>query len=264
MGGRERQTTATNGRGFTMFWGSDPKADILLSMTTDPPKSRRRFFRFNLRTLLIVVAVFCLFVGTVVKRARDQKSAVEAIIENGGLVAYANHLSKSNPLAPEWLRKFLGNDYFSGVAVVTFMGPTINDTNLATIKRLPDLTWLTVSGKQITDAGLVHLEGLSELVILVLGPTEIDGSGLVHIEGLTKLKSLSLGQTNVTDEGLNHLRKLTSLEKLYLGNTKITDEGLIHLQGLTNLIQLSLDATAVTDEGAQALQQYLPNCEIKR
>ena len=247
---------------------SSQVSGILCSMTTeepkDPPKPRRRWFRYSLRTLLIVVAIFCIIAGTVVKRANDQKAAVAAIRDLGGRIAYANQFSDVEPLAPEWLRKLLGDDYFFRVGVVIFMGPTINDGNFASIKRLPDVSWLTVSGTEVTDAGLVHLEGMTNLHMLTFGPTKIDGSGLVHLEGLTKLHTLGLSNTGVGDESLAHLSRLTSLEKLFLDQTKVTDRGLEHLKGLTRLAELRLKGTAVTDEGVSTLQQALPNCTISR
>ena len=49
-------------------------------MKTDQPKPRRRFFRYSLRTLMIVVTVFCVWVGVIAKAAREQRLAVEAIL----------------------------------------------------------------------------------------------------------------------------------------------------------------------------------------
>ena len=51
--------------------------------------SKRRFFRYSLRTLFLVVTVFCILMGTVVKRARDQRLVVAAIRAVGGAVRSA-------------------------------------------------------------------------------------------------------------------------------------------------------------------------------
>ncbi len=40
-------------------------------------RSRRRFFRYSLRTLFVVVTVFCVWMGITAKRARDQRLAQE-------------------------------------------------------------------------------------------------------------------------------------------------------------------------------------------
>ena len=82
-------------------------------MMTDPPKHRRRWWQLSLRTLLIVVTVFCILLGITVKRARDQRQAVEAIEALGGKTHYRhdNHIYSSR-LGPAWLRRLIGNNYF--------------------------------------------------------------------------------------------------------------------------------------------------------
>jgi hypothetical protein len=51
---------------------------------------------------------------------------------------------------------------------------------------------------------------------------------------------------------------------LWLYDTRINDQGLVHLQGLTNLRVLNLRGTLVSPGGVDALQQTLPECEIRR
>ena len=52
-------------------------------MTTDQPKPRRRWLQFSLRTLFVVVTVFCVWMGLVTKAARDQRQAVELCYVRG-------------------------------------------------------------------------------------------------------------------------------------------------------------------------------------
>jgi len=72
-------------------------------MTTTHP--RRRFFRYSLRTLFIVVTVFCIWMAFAAIRARDQRYAVDAILEAGGSVSYEHQIprAKTEPPGPEWL-----------------------------------------------------------------------------------------------------------------------------------------------------------------
>ena len=93
-------------------------------MTSNPPKPRRRWLQFSLRTLLVVVTVFCIWMWIATKRAREQRWAVEAILKAGGTVAYRHEYfpmspyPPSDPPGPDWLRQWFGNEYFFSVAKV--------------------------------------------------------------------------------------------------------------------------------------------------
>lgn len=202
------------------------------------PHPRRRIFRYSLRTLFVVVTVFCVWLGVIAKQAREQRLAVEAIEAMGGAVWFEHKWTKSDPPGPEWLRQLIGDEYFFSVQLVSADGPKINDVSLAVIKRLSDVEILSLRGARITDAGLVHLKGL------------------------TNLKGVVLGSTRITDAGLVHLKSLTNLQHLDLNGTQVTDAGLVHLRGLANLQQLILNRTRVTKGGMKKLQQALPNCDI--
>jgi len=224
-------------------------------MIKDPPK--RRFFRYSLRTLFVVVTVFCVWMGITAKRARDQKQAVEAILEMGGFVFYEHQgvptgqalpwtrftysldgPTPVDPPGPAWLRKLIGDEYFFRVFWIQLNRSQFRDVSLAAISRLADVKRLALNNNKISDAGLVHLKGL------------------------THLDMLALSDNNVTDDGLVYLKGLTNLRYLYLNRIEITDAGLKHLNGMTKLQLLSLHGTHVTEEGIERLQQTLPNCTI--
>jgi len=175
-------------------------------MITDKPKPRRRWLQFSLRTLLLGVTVFCVWMGITAKRARDQRLAVGVIEEAGGRIQYQHETSSSDPPGPEWLRRLIGDDYFFSVDVIIFSNLTVNDTSLASTKSFADLKWLSLTGTQITDTELVHLKDS------------------------TDLRFLHLNDTQITDTGLEQLRELTSLQRLHLNNTKVTDEAVKKLQ----------------------------------
>ena len=70
--------------GFKRFRG--PRADERPSVTMAGMKSR--WFRFSLRTLLLLIAVLCVWLGIQVNAARRQREAVAAIQSAGGSVVY--------------------------------------------------------------------------------------------------------------------------------------------------------------------------------
>ena len=60
---------------------------------TDPPKRKRRWFRFRLRSLLIftlIVAIPCTWLGRRIERKRIERREVEAIQQLGGEVSCFN------------------------------------------------------------------------------------------------------------------------------------------------------------------------------
>jgi len=187
-------------------------------------RRRRRFFRYSLRTLMLVITVFCVWMGITAKRARDQRLAVEAVLAIGGTVTYEHGEFRHGvtqspqslrwgpgppprPPGPEWLRRIIGDDYFFSVDSVSISGRATSDAVLVHLKGLSDLEFLALVNARITDAGLVHLKGLTNLTTLALSGTQITDAGLEHLKGLTKLTELDLTSTEVSDKGIKKLKQ---------------------------------------------------------
>src|SRR5688572_1612308 len=85
-------------------------------------KLRRRFWRFSLKTLLILLTLFCLWLGTLANSANRQRRAVQAIQRSGGEFNYdyqripspsgQRYSNRAEPPGPKWLRRILGDHYF--------------------------------------------------------------------------------------------------------------------------------------------------------
>jgi hypothetical protein len=267
----------------------------------DPPKRTRRWFQFSLRSLLIftlICAVACAWLGRKIEQKRREREAVEAIVRDGFSVMYDSQLdprgtpySNDRPPGPDWLRKVLGDNFFSEAKRVFVFGDrrgtnTATDAGLARLGELPHLEWVSLDSTNVSDSGLVHVEALTELQTLDLGNTAITDAGLEHLKKLTQLSSLYLTGTKITDAGLEHvkgctqlvvlfldgtqvtdaglekLRSLTRLGNLVLDGTKVSDVGIVKLKGLTNLRFLYLNGTNVTTVGVAELQKALPSCSI--
>jgi hypothetical protein len=232
-------------------------------------KPRRRWFQYSLRSLLLVMFLASLgmsWVAVRMKRAREEREAVEEIKRFGGYVRYdyeekysfeSQHsktpLPVPGPPGPAWLRNLLGEDFFATVAYVGFSTAS-NNASLEHLKGLTQLKKLDLQCSQITDAGLEHLTGLSRLETLDLYDTRITDTGLERLKGMANLQTLSLGRTKVTDTGLERLKEMGQLTELDLYETRVTDAGLEHLKGLTQLQTLGLDKTRVTDAGLERLK----------
>jgi hypothetical protein len=218
---------------------------------SDPPKRKRRWFQFSLRTLLIftiVVAVACGWLGRRIERKRNEREAIEAILKFGGSVEYdyqllhpfpgASWSPTAEPYGPAWMRNLLGENFFS------------------------EVNGVLLYESKITDDGLVNLKWFTEAQYLWLEEDNISDIGLVNIKPLKRLYALNLALTNVGDAGLENLIGMDELRELCLKATKVTNAGLVHLKRLGRLHYLDLSKTRVTDAGVRDLQKALPNCKI--
>jgi len=225
-----------------------------------------------MRTLLVVMTVFCVWVGVRVNWARNNRARVAAVVtavteieKLGGEVT-----SAYEDLRPQsWLETLFDDpgsrDDPVGVLKVTMVSfgfSDLTDAGLEHLKDSTELSLLDLNGPQVTDAVIEHLKGLTELEVLYLSDTRVTDTGLEHLKDLPKLKELNLFGTQVTDAGLEHLKDFPKLTILNLSDTQVTDAGLEHLKDLPELTILWLSRTQFTDEGVKKLQQALPNCEI--
>jgi hypothetical protein len=216
----------------------------------EKPKPKRRWFRYSLRTLLLLVTVISVgfgWLGIKVRQAQRQKEAVETIRKSNCFVAYDYQIdshdfydSRETPPGPVWLHKLFGIDFFGNVDCVFWRK------------------------SEIADADLVRLKEFTHLRFLHLDHPEIVDADLVHVQAFAKLKSLNLDKTQITDAGLAKLQSLTQLERLCLSETQVTDAGLAKLQALTKLKYVQLQNTQVTDAGCDELKKSLPNLTINR
>ncbi len=179
------------------------------------PVSRpwRRFLRFSVRGLIVVVLVIAGGLGWVVRSAHVQRDAVTAINDAGGGVRYdwqwknGKYVRGGQPWAPRWLVDLIGVDYFGHVT-----GVVLCTHSLA------------------TDAAIVQLEHFTRLEELCLDESSVRDEGLSHLTGLTALDHLDLSGTKITDAGLSHLKAMTNLSRINLVRSKVSDTGMAELK----------------------------------
>ena len=213
--------------------------------TEQPPKPARRWLRFSLRSMLLLVVVIAIPMGWKVNRARNQRVVVAELQTMHAEIVYDYQIVKVKggwdygnlpPPGPIWLTDLLGKEYFFDVYSVGVWGPYVTDETLALIAKLPEVADVSIGGQnRITDGGLAHFAGMHNLEVVALYSDRITGTGLVHLAKLKRLKSLcAMGWIN--DSSLGHISMLGRLELLNIyGATQITDEGLAHISKLHNL-----------------------------
>ena len=165
-----------------------------------------------LLVLVVVVALPCSWLAAEMKKARQQKEAVEAITKLDGRIRYDYELNARNQPRLhgwDWLRNLLEDDFFIDVV----QADLTCDAQMAPLTGLSQRRELYVPAAEVTDAGLQYIKNLTQLEALQLDDTQITDAGLAHLAGLTKLEVLSLDRTQITDAGLQRLYVLTKERK---------------------------------------------------
>ena len=212
-------------------------------------KPRRRWPRFSLRTLLVVVTALGVWLGVQVNRANKQRRAVAWVQQVGGTVTYDD-----GSYAPEWLREHVGVDVFDDVRGVDLNGTQVKD--VTQLSELTSLKGLYLRGPQVSD--VTPLAALTSLEVLDLNGTQV--RDVTSLAALTSLTELHLNVTQVSD--VTPLAALTSLQLLQLSGTQVKD--VTPLAGLTSLQMLYLGGTQVSEAAVEQLQKTLSQLLIDR
>ncbi len=221
-------------------------------------KPARRWFRFSMRTMIVVVTAFCVWLGITSSRANRQRRAVEIIKKAGGTAYYDfdaddDGVLRTPPLSPsgpDWLRRSIGIDYFSTVVRVGLDDrKNPNDDAFAALADLPQLRNLFLGGSAVSDAVMSRLKGLNQLHALIVVHSTVTDAGWKAFERLTQLKSLRIDGLNFTDSSLVYVMDLSGLRRLFLIDTQVSDFGVTYIIGLSQLEEVALYRSKVSDAG---------------
>ena len=227
--------------------------------TEEEAGSKRRWYQYSIRSLMLVTLVIACLLGYISHNARKQRAAVAWVKENGGKVGYDyNHSTngamyqQNPPPGPDWLREWIGIDYFSDVVLVDLQGKKTED--ISPLQCLTKLKRLNLFGSQLRD--ISALKEFTELDHLLVSLAKIND--LTPLEGLTNLETLGLEGNHVKD--IESLRKLKNLKELYLLIPIVRDFS--GLYSLKNLKHLRISSTQITDQQVEKLKKALPQCYI--
>ena len=248
----------------------------------------RRFLRFSVRGLIVLVLVIGGWLGWIVRSARIQREAVAAIRNAGGEVNYdwewtsGNRAPSQRTPALRWLVEVLGVDSFGRAGrvsvtprrVVEFLARVrelqarLDGSPAATHDGAGELAGALIACKIPTAGGksepepwdvrdrevvLLSLKGLTTLSSLDLRDNDLRGEPLDWLADLKLLSHLNLGATGITDSQLNSVQGLNHLSELQIDSTRVTDSGLVCLRGLGRLSVVNLARTEITDAGLRHL-----------
>jgi hypothetical protein len=117
-------------------------------------KPRRRWLRFSMWVLFLLLVGTAVSLGWMINKARQQGIAVAALKKLGCSVG-CDMGDERPPTILERLRKLLGEDEFRNVTMVNGYKSQMTDAGMAHLQELTQLTGLNLDGTQVADAGLV-------------------------------------------------------------------------------------------------------------
>jgi len=238
-------------------------------MSQAPPAPRNsvpsRRWRFSLRGLLVLVlisAVIFAGLGWRWRRAQRQAAIVEALRKTGVahvMYDYEVHTSDEGDLGrvtivPPWLRRVLGEDFFSDVHDVT-IGPASRVATQPPDGWKPPLGGRAVSESQCRRA-LRIAASLTQIRSLYIQDAVVRQKALEQLTCWEQLSDLRIDGCDVRDEDLSPLSRAVNVRSLHLHRQPIGDAALVHLRPMRKLNTLGLGFTDVADEGLKELASF--------
>ena len=203
-------------------------------------RTKSRWFRISLRSLLILLTAFTIWLGWHVHRSREQQRGVSEVRELGGSVNYSFQLKEDGsgfdpiktPRIPAWLWRWLGEDFIWPVVEVDLRGNDVRNEDLVCLRRLKRVRYLRLYFPGLRDEGLAHVTELKELKMLFLANTGVSDDGVVVLGSLKRLEYLQLAGTSVDDNCIEHIARIRSLHQVMLEGTDVTESGVKKLREL--------------------------------
>ena len=253
------------------------------------PIKPRRWFRFSLRMLLVVITVLCVWLGFTVNAARRQKAALTAIQCVGGQFAFDyQHLTprgrideaafdpKATAPGPAWLREWIGDDYFRTPLAVYFENALLTESDLAQLANLPKLRLVDIRNTKIVPEGSVNraatgpaksvnvdpfaanpIDAGQQQPLQAANARPIRDNDLAVLAELKDLRQFSIIDADISGAGLQYLVNLTHLESLCLANSNVQDEGMEFIGKLASLEELARCGARISDGAMRPLQNLM-------
>jgi len=229
-------------------------------------KPRRRWLRFSLRTMAVLLTVVCLFLGWIGPKwidAQREAAIVKKLTKTAALIQY-DYQRVLNPGEPDpvpkgpfLLRYLFGKHIFSRVTKVHFHNDSKPNAASPFLPQLKELRSVYFgSGEKLTDAtaqALAHCENLSRIGIT---SGVLSADQLAALSRVESIQHLSLKDESASDECLRQLRRFPNLKSLSISSKLTTDAGLDAIADVASLETLEIPyVPLVTDDGMKPLHR---------
>ena len=249
---------------------------------------RARFFRFSLRTVLVLIAVLGVFLFPEISRQLRQRTAYRNLKElEYTVVLYDYEVSND----PNWTTHFpsmrssvasmildwFGTDLFNPVVKLS-----LSKVSNKSLERLADLRHLRSlhigdpnQNKVPSLQPISHCNKLEKLELGVwhylkyhpdeaargdgttLIPCHISVQDIETISNFKMLRVLAIGGPNVTDESIKPICNLKNLENLYLCRSNVSEVGIEMLRRSLPNVEISTMSNTDIDYSEEMEAQFL-------
>ena len=201
------------------------ESDRMSNVNLPPNRSKFWPLKISLRWLLILVTIACVWLGRHVRRADQQRKAIDKVSTLGGWIRYDYQLQNgkfipaSDSKIPQYVRDIFGHDFFHSVVEVSFVysddsgtredNENRSELSLEMLSGLPNLKRIYFCGEQINDRNIKHVSQLKNLErFYAWDAADLTDKGVTHLKPLRKLQDIHIGKSNLTDESLKTLSNI--------------------------------------------------------
>ncbi len=175
-----------------------------------------RWFRVDLKTLLVMTILASFVLASFYSFNRKQRLAVRTFEKNGWQFTFEHEISDCAPPGPAWVRYFVGDNYFANVVEVVIW----HEKGFELLNDFPELRSVTCAGKKADFEALANLPNLKHLVIGDADPLTSDC--VTEISGLDNLTSLEIHNERLPND-MNCLSNLQNLEHIFFCEYSFSD-----------------------------------------
>ena len=157
-------------------------------------------------------------------------------------------------------------DTFTALEDAYLRHTSITNTGVQHLSRLKNLKILTLDGSHVDDGIADSIRKLKQLTWLSVGDCAVGDDTLAAVSECPDIWYVFFINTKVTDKGIAHLAKLKKPLSLYLAQCKsVTDAGIKSLALLPDSANLHIELTGsgVTENGIRQLKAALPHAQIR-
>lgn len=249
--------------------------------------SRGSFFRFRLHSLFVLVTIFLIMLGLVMRelhREHRRQQAASEVQRLGGMVRYRGPRQPSSDtqkgVVKAYLQVLLGDAFFKEITDVylkmrseedlnlvfdfhevkslSLTGSTLSVDSLERLRSLSQLRGLSLSDVILNEQGVNEFTKLPNLIELRFSNSTLTGHCFQALAERSKLIELQFNNCSLSEECLKSLKQFTKLHVSFV-DCALTDEDLRLMHGSRSTGRLSLTRTKVTEAGLLAIREANPD-----